>query len=242
MIISISLSIRKFLTKIFSTSLLEPIILVSFYVAFLYIVQGALPTSEQLVAHLSSLYGRYGYEILFLGALLESLVVVNLLAPGMIALAFGGIFARSGQLDLTFAILASVAGALLGFIIDYFLGLFGFSKIIEKVGGVGIVHKVKDQINKSGVKILSLGYFHPNLGSVISFAAGTIKMNFISFITLSTLSTLAWFSLWGVVVFALGDIALTILSKYLSVLGILITSVWFLLFLYSRSRRKDVHR
>ena len=113
--------LRSFFTIVFSTSLLEPLILVLLYIGFLYFLHGALPSSEQLVAHLASLYERYGYEILFLGAVLEALVVVNLFSPGMTALAFGGVFARTGNLNLPEAILAAVAGAIIGFIIDFFL-------------------------------------------------------------------------------------------------------------------------
>lgn len=228
----------RILSEILSSNIVEPLVLVLIYAGFLYFIQGVMPSSERLVSHLESLYGRYGYEILFLSACAESLVVVNVFAPGMVALAFGGVFARTGHLNLTGAILAAVAGAIIGFVIDYFLGYFGFSKIVEKIAGIDALGSVKKRVDKTDIKIFSLGYFHPNLGSVISLAAGTVEMKFINFVFLSFVSTLAWFSLWGLVVYSTGDLVLNILNKYLSVIGLLFSSVWFLMFLYGRRKSK----
>lgn len=230
----------RLLRKIFSVSIIEPVVLILFYVAFLYFIEGVMPNSDRLVSHLESLYGRYGYEILFLGALLETLVVVNILAPGMVALAFGGVFARTGELDLLTAILAAVAGALTGYIIDFFLGYFGFSRVIGKLAGLDLLGRVKKQVDKADIKIFSLGFFHPNLGSVIALAAGTVEMKFVNFLTLAAISTLAWFCFWGILVYALGDIVLVILTEYLSFLTILFVTVWLVLFLYGR--RKKAYR
>lgn len=199
-----------------------------------------MPSSERLIGHLESLYKRYGYEILFIGALIESLVVVNLLAPGMVVLAFGGVFAKSGQLDLTATILAAVSGAMTGYIVDFLLGAFGFSKIVERIAGIETFSKVKKRVNKTDIKIFSLGFFHPNLGSIISLAAGAVEMRFISFISLSFISTLIWFIIWSLLVYMLGDFVLDFLSKYLTVLGLIFTTTWFLVFMYGRRRKSKV--
>ncbi len=227
----------RLLRRIFSISIIEPIALILVYVGFLYLMDGVMPDSERLIEHLESLYQRYGYEIIFLGAILESLVVVNILAPGMVALAFGGVFARTGQLDLSMAILAAVAGALAGYVIDFFLGYFGFSKVIGRLAGLDTLDRIKTQVNKADLKIFSLGFFHPNLGSIIALAAGTVEMKFAKFLSLASVSTLVWFCLWGILVYTLGDIVLVILTKYLPAITIIFTSVWLGIFLYGRRKR-----
>lgn len=227
----------RILRRIFSFSIIEPLALILLYAGFLYMVDGVMPDSERLIQHLESLYLRYGYEILFLGALLESLVIINLAAPGMVALAFGGVFAKTGQLDLPLVILAAVLGALTGYIIDFFLGYFGFSKVIGKVAGMDALGKVKKQVNKSDVRLFSLGFFHPNLGSIISLAAGTVEMRFVSFLSLAAISTLVWFCIWGILVYVMGDIVLVILTKYLSMLTVVFATVWLGLFLYGRRKK-----
>jgi len=187
-----------------------------------------MPSPEQLVEHLGSLYSRYGYEIIFVGAALEALVIINFFIPGALVVAFGAIFARSGQIDLSLVLLAGSTGAMVGFILDYLLGYFGFGVILEKFSKNGLLNRAKYQVEKSGVRSFGLGFFHPNVGSLVSLAAGAIKMRFISFLILAYLSTLAWASLWALLIFSLGEIFLVILTKYFFILVILVVSVWIL--------------
>lgn len=217
-----------------STELIVPVILIALYLVFLISLRGTIPSSEELIAHLASLYERFGYEVIFIGAMLEALILVNLFVPGSVAVAFGAVFARSGQVDLTSAVLAAAAGAIFGFIIDFSLGYFGFGKIIKRLGYGNFINRAKIQIEKYGVKTFILGFIHPNIGSFISLAAGTLKSSFIPFLVLSALSTLAWVSFWGIVVFALGEVFLIILTKYIWVLILLVLSAWILSSLYGK--------
>lgn len=190
------------------------------------------------MAHLSSLYSRYGYEILFFGALLEAWVVVNVFAPGMVALAFGGVFARAGHISLTYAILVAVAGAIIGYIIDYLLGYFGFSKMVERLAGIDTLDKFKKRVSRIDIRMFSLGFFHPNVGSIIALAGGTVRMHFLGFLSLVSISTLVWFTFWGVLVYQLGDVVLYVLNKYLSWIGISFTTIWVLSAVYARHQKK----
>lgn len=196
-----------------------------------------MPAPEEIIAHLSGLYARYGYEIMFVGAALEALIIINFFIPGALAVAFGAIFARNGTLDLTTVILVASTGAMVGYIIDFFLGYFGFGKIVERFGNQGILAKARSQVESSGVRSISLGFFHPNLGSLVALAAGTLKMKFTRFVILSFLSTLAWVSLWAVLIFSLGEVFLLIITKYMFVVVTLIASIWILVFLYGKSNK-----
>lgn len=208
------------------------------YGLFLYFISGVMPTSDRLVAHLSSLYERYGYEILFFGALLEAWVVVNVFAPGMVALAFGGVFARTGHISLPYAIAVAASGAIIGYMIDYLLGYFGFSKLIERLAGIDAFNKFKRRISGMDIKLFGMGFFHPNVGSVIALAAGTVKMHALGFLLVSSISTLFWFSLWGILVYELGDIVLFVLNRYLSWIGVTFTTIWVLSMVYTRHKKK----
>lgn len=217
-------------------SLILPVLVISLYIAFLIIIRQSLPSSKDFVSQLSSLYGRYGYEIVFLGSMLEALVVINFFAPGAVAMGLGAVFARAGQLDLTMAILAAVLGAMIGYALDFILGLWGFSAFLEKSDFGRTLGKVRNRLEKSKMRSLSLGFIHPNIGSLLSLAAGTLRMHFIQFSILALLSTLAWYSLWGILVFVLGEVFLTVLTKYAFVLILLALSVWILSVVYGRRR------
>lgn len=224
-----------------STELIVPALLIAFYITFLLLLKGTIPSSEELIAHLGSLYGRFGYEVIFIGATLEALLLVNLFVPGSVAVAFGAIFARSGQVDLTYAVIAAALGAIFGFIIDFAVGYFGFGVFIKRLGYGNIIEKAKNQIKKYGVKTFILGFIHPNIGSFVALASGALKMNFLTFLTLSSLSTLAWVSFWGLLVFALGEVFLIILTKYIWVLILLVLSVWILSTLYGKAKVETSH-
>ncbi len=229
--------VNKYLRLSFSASLLAPLIFIGVYITFLLALRGSVPTSGELVEHLTRLYERFGYEIIILGAFLESLVIVNLFIPGASAVALGAVFARSGQIDLNLAVLAASFGSILGYLVNYTLGKFGFGMIFRVFGYASILNKVKNQIENGAVKTFGLSFIHPNIGSVVALAAGAIKMKFKNFFILSSLSTLVWFSFWGIMVFALGDVFLIILTKYMWVVVLLILSIWLLVSLYGNSRK-----
>lgn len=195
-----------------------------------------MPGSKDFTSYLSSLYGRYGYEIVFLASILEALVVINFFAPGAVAMGLGAVFARSGQMDLTLAILVATAGAIIGYALDFMLGLWGFSAILEKSDFGKGLDKIKSRLEKSRMRSLSLGFIHPNIGSLLSLAAGTLKMHFMQFLILALLSTLVWYGLWGILVFAFGEVFLVILTRYVFLLILLALSIWILSVVYGKRR------
>lgn len=222
----------------FSSALITPLILISIYVVILFLIKGTALTPEQIITHFASLYARYGYEIIFLGALLEALVVINFFVPGVTIVVLGAVFARSGQVHLTYGILSAIAGATLGFIIDFFLGYFGFYHIINKLGYASALTKAKKQLERSSVRTFALGFIHPNIGSFVSTAAGITRMNFGNFFVLTICSTTAWLSFWGMLVFAFGRVFLAILTKYTVLLALFVLSVWVLLAIYQKSQEE----
>lgn len=226
------MSVRKYFPLIFTG------ILVVFYVGFLILVRRSFPTSEELLSSVSSFYGNWGYEIVFIASLVEALILINLFVPGTVAVGLGAVFARVGELDLTIGIILAVFGALLGYILDYCLGFFGLSKVIESLGFKRSLEKSIRFLQISSIRSFSLAFIHPNIGAIASFAAGSLKMNFTKFLTLSSLSTIAWYSLWGILGFALGEVFLKVLTKYAFVLLIFILSVWILAIVYGRLGRR----
>ncbi|MBI2020774.1 VTT domain-containing protein [Candidatus Daviesbacteria bacterium] len=214
--------------------LILSVILISFYISFLIFVRRSFPTSEELLSAVSSFYGSFGYEIIFLASMLEALILINLFVPGAVAVGLGAVFARSGELDLTVGIILAVTGALLGYLIDFALGFFGFSEIVKSLGWERGLEKVRVQLQSSSVRSFSLGFIHPNIGALVAVAAGTLRMNFVKFLSLSALSTLIWYSLWAILGFALGGIFLTILTRYAFIIMLLVLSIWILTILYGR--------
>lgn len=224
------------MAKISKTSIITPIILLAVYIIFTFILRSFFPSGKALIDHLASIYGRFGYEIVIVGSLLEALILINLFTPGVAAVGLGVIFAKAGELDLTLVILGAVAGALVGFILDFLLGRFGLGDLLGRMGYIDAIQKTKSQIEKSDLKTFSLGFIHPNIGAIISLVAGTLNLDFKKFFLLTLLSTLVWYILWALLIFALGKIFLTILTQYVFILMILVAAIWLLGTLYSAKK------
>lgn len=227
------------MAKVTKVSLIAPIFLITLYLIFLIILRSAFPTPQALIDYLSSIYGRFGYEIIILGSLLEALLVINFFIPGVAAVGLGVVFAKAGELDLTLTIILAVMGALIGFSLDFILGRFGFGELVYRLGYEEVIKKAKSQIGKSDLRTFSLGFIHPNIGALVAFAAGMLKMDFRRFLILAFLSTILWYSLWGLLIFALGQIFLTILTRYVFILFLLVGAIWLLTRLYTNSKERD---
>lgn len=226
-----------FLKLIFSTDLIAPLVLIAGYIIFLVLLKGSAPTPEQIIAHATSLYSRYGYEVIFIGSSLEALVLVSLIAPGSLVVGLGAVFAKAGYLSLPQAILVAFFGAMIGYITDYILGYIGFGRIFKKLGYGEVLNKAKVALEGSLIRTFSFGFIHANLGAVVSLAAGAAKIKFLRFLIFSGLSSFFWISLWGILIYSLGEIFLLILARYLPfvILGLVI--IWLLTIMIGRRKK-----
>ena len=188
---------------------------------------------DQIINFLSGAYGNFGYEIVAVASMLEALILVNFFTPGVLAIALGAVFAES-RVDLSLAIISGAAGAILGYTIDFALGRFGFASLLEKMGYKRFIEVVKSKVENFDWKTQSLGFIHPNIAGPMSFAAGILRWDFKKFIALASLSTLIWYILWGLLIFALGDVFLTIFSKYVFLLFVLVGAIWILVLFFGR--------
>lgn len=211
----------KIILSALKSDFLIPAAVILFYVIFLVFVRGKLPNSAEIIADFASLYTQYGYQIIFASAALEALVIASFFVPGMVTIALGAIFARAGHIELTFVVLSAAAGATLGYTLDFILGHAGFSRVVERAGYGGMLKKVKGQLgSRRRQSVLFLGFAHPNVAAFISLALGATKMNFLRFLVVALLSALIWSTIWGVAIYSIGDVVLTIITRYSFLLAV----------------------
>lgn len=234
------LGFTKTLKLIFKIDVLLPILLLLTYIMFIFIIRGVLPSSDELITSFSTLYEKYGYEILFTAAFLETLVLINLFAPGMIALALGILFARTGHTDLTLVVLVISAGAISGYVIDYILGQYGFLDLFKRFGYQGLLSKATMQLKKFGSKGLIVSFINGNVGSFMSVAAGVAGIGWIEFLATAVFSTIVWVSLWSILIYALGDLFLIVIRKYFILLMVVFVGVLFLSAVWGKESKSKV--
>ena len=211
--------IVNLIRAIITSDLLLPVLLLAFYLGFFFLAKGTLPTGDELVNLFRQVYKDYGYLIIFFAALLESLVLLNFLVPGSLALAMGAVFAKTGGLDLTSVVLIAATGSILGYIIDYLLGFAGLDRLLKRFGYEKVLLEIEKRVNK---KMLAFAFINPTFGSFFSVSAGIIKSNFAIFLLIAVVSTLVWFSLWGILFYTVGEVLLEVISKYFPLVVIII--------------------
>ncbi|MFH0937519.1 MAG: hypothetical protein V1808_04475 [Candidatus Daviesbacteria bacterium] len=225
----------KFFSSFFRLDLILPILLIVVYLTLGFVMRGTLPSSKEIIDALASIYAEYGYHIVFATALIESLVIINLFVPGMVTIGFAAIFAKTGGMNLPGIIIAITLGAVIGFAIDYLLGYFGFSSIINRLGYGKMLEIAKNKLQTLKTHHLILGFTSMHIASFLSLAAGTINMDFKKFWPLATISIIFWYSIWVVGIYLLGDVVLSIIQKY-TILVILLGAVGLLAFSFFKKK------
>lgn len=222
----------KYIGFFLRSDLIFPTALILSYVIFLVLARGVIPTSDEIINTFANLYSKYGYEIIFVAALLETLVLVNLFVPGQIAMAMGVVFARSGQTELSLVILTAATGSICGYLLDYILGSFGFADIIKKAGYNNLLSQAQKQLKKFGKRGLIFGFIHANVGSFLSLIAGAAGISWKVFVPITIIATFFWVCCWAILIYVFGEVILMVISKYgfllflVAIAGMILNMFW----------------
>lgn len=121
--------------------------------------------------------------------------------PSEVVLLFGGFFAVKTDLSVTLVIVAATAGAILGAILLYAIGLYLDVEQIEKWTkrygkwirlDIDDIHRADSWFDRYGGWMVFFGRLMPVVRSLISLPAGMSNMPFLKFLLLSTAGTLLW--------------------------------------------------
>lgn len=197
-----------------------------------------LPSNEELRVIVKQWLDSYGLLILLVGAMLEALLLVGFYFPGSV-LIFLGVGLAPSPIYAAQAVLAVCVGMLLGYAVNYFLGRYGWYKLLMKLGMKSGIENAQIKMEKNDIRYIAMTYWHPGLAAFTATAAGILKIGFKRFIIMSVIAVFAWNTLWGVFVYSLGEKAFA-LVEFKTVLFLI--SLWVLfelgMFLYRRKRSK----
>lgn len=138
--------------------------------------------------------GLFGYWIVLLSSLGESLPFVGLLVPGTVVVLISGFFSSQGYLDVGDLIWFSAIGASLGDWISYRLGKKGVHlfKAENKILKKSLLEKGNVFFHKHGTKSIFFGRFLGPLRSTIPFVAGLSGMSPKLFFFWNVTSAFVW--------------------------------------------------
>ncbi len=180
--------------------------------------------------------GRWGYWVILVFSLLESLVFVGLFVPGMFVVLFVGFASANGVLDLGDLIWFVAIGGIIGDSLSYYLGTKGtkFFRLENKFLKYSHLEKGKEFFRQHGNKSIFLGRFIGPLRSIVPFIAGLTRMKKEAFLFWNITSGFVWATTILLLGYFFGQAAkvlevwITRMGTFLLILGGLAIFLWFL--------------
>ncbi len=164
-------------------------------------------------------FGHWGYLVIFLAAVLESMPLFGLFVPGMVIIIAGGFMVKLGILDIGDAIVVAAAGAIVGDLIGYILGKKHGESFFSRYGKYFFFHKeqfekTKKLMNNHTGKSLVIGRFNSLTRSFAPFIAGSTHTPFGKFLLFNIAGGLTWSVTFIMVGFVFGQ-SYELISKYI---------------------------
>ncbi len=178
--------------------------------------------------------GVWGYWLVFLFSLLESLVLVGVVVPGAILVVFAGFLSSQGYLDIGDLIWFAAIGAILGDSISYYLGTKGtrFFHNENKLLKADHLERGKYFFHRHGSKSIFLARFVGPLRAIVPFVAGISGMKKNKFLFWNIISAFLWSASHLLLGYFFGN-AFTAIEVWSTRVGYAIGAVVvFLLFVY----------
>ena len=162
-----------------------------------------------------SLIDTFGYFGMFLGMVLEAVVIV---IPSEAILATGGILASRGIFSFWGAFLIGLVGSVFCAIVIYFMGYFGGRSFIRKFGKYFFMkeedlEKSDSWFLKYGMLGAMIGRNFPIIRTLISLPIGIMRMPFFKFVVYTIIGSVPWTFLFVYLGFALGNSWILVSTK-----------------------------
>ena len=178
------------------------------------LIEGAPVTSGPLISALThftkdlkTTVSSWGYSGIFGLMILES---SSLPVPSEVVLPFSGYLVSIGQFNFWVTVIVATAAAIVGSLIDYYIGLKGIEALTKR-RILGRVLFSLDQLtfankwfNKHGSLTIFLARLVPGIRTLISFPAGAAKMPLAKFLVFTTAGCVLWNSVLIYVGYYLG--------------------------------------
>jgi membrane-associated protein len=176
-------------------------------------------------------YGTAIYVILFLVIFIETGLVAMPFLPGDSLLFTSGLFAASGELNLSLLLILLFIAAVLGDNCNYWIGRkVGLKVFSVKIKGRQIVNEkyltqTEAFFEKNGVKAIIMARFVPFVRTFAPFAAGIGKMDYKKFLLFDLLGGFLWIFSLTIAGYLLGEV--TWIREHIDIvcLGIIFISI-----------------
>ncbi len=149
------------------------------------------------LGHVQDFISQGGYIVLFLSTVLEGIPLVGMVVPGHVTIMIGGFLAKLGSINLSWVIIISIIGALLGDYIGFSIGKRYGMNFIEKLRPYlfisnAQIDKARSLLSKHTGKSLIIGRFTPATRALMPFLVGTTSTPYSSFWIFNIIGGVLW--------------------------------------------------
>jgi len=174
-----------------------------------FLIDFVLHIDKHLAAFTAS-YGMLTYFILFVVIFCETGLVVTPFLPGdSLIFAAAALAATAGTLNIWLLCVIFVAAAVIGNIVNYFIGRALGDKIYEKDFRFikrSSIDRTKKFFDRHGGKTIIITRFMPIIRTFAPFVAGIGKMKYAKFLLYNLLGGLCWVALFAVLGYFFGGL------------------------------------
>lgn len=185
-----------------------------------------LPPEERLIEIARFYFDKYGLAILLVSAFVEGTVLVGWYYPGSLVIFLGVILAGKDIPRVAEAVATITLGLFFAYIIDFLLGKYGWYRLLMKFGLKEALEDAKARVTRHGLVAIFMSYWQPNLAALVATSAGILDFSFNKFLGLSFVAAALWNTFWGVLVFFVGEKALSLVGIRFVLLAIFLWIVY----------------
>ncbi|HYF10419.1 MAG TPA: VTT domain-containing protein [Candidatus Paceibacterota bacterium] len=168
-----------------------------------------LPSKEVLLGWAKHYISIYGYPFVLIGSFLEALLLIGWYFPGSVIIFLSVILAPS-PVSAAISVALVTCGLYAGYIFNFFLGKYGWYKLLLFWGVREQLEDAQKNLTKYGIRAIFLSYWGPGLAAFISTAAGILQYDFRRFALYSLIAVSTWDIFWGIAVYSIGEGAMDI--------------------------------
>lgn len=198
----------------------------------------------QLGEFVVHLIGEYGYLGMFLGMVLEAVIIA---IPSELILATGGILASQGIFSFWGAFFIGLFGSVFCAIVIYFMGYFGGRGFIKKYGKYFFMkeedlEKSDSWFSRYGMLSALIARNFPIVRTLISLPIGIMHQSFLKFLIYTIIGSIPWTFAFVYVGYALGEnwIILSTYAGYLKTPIRLLLLFFIFTFFYRKIKGNNV--
>ncbi|OHA89386.1 MAG: hypothetical protein A3B03_00150 [Candidatus Zambryskibacteria bacterium RIFCSPLOWO2_01_FULL_42_41] len=185
-----------------------------------------LPPQAELIEIARFYFDRYGLAILLVSSLIEGTVLVGWYYPGSLVIFLGVILAGQDISKVVEAVAIITLGLFFAYIFNFLLGKYGWYRLLLKFGLKEALEDAKERVTKHGLAAIFMSYWQPNLAALVATSAGILDFSFKKFFVLSFLAATLWNTFWGILVYIIGEEALSLVGIKFVLLAIFLWIIY----------------